>query len=351
MSIKANTIIGLPVVSIETGAKINTIKEVIYDGINNQVKAFVVDEKGWFNGAKIIAMSDIHSIGEDAVMVKTENVILPASQHYDTSISSIANSENFLTKSEVMTESGKKLGRVVDIYFDFPSGIVNSIEVSEGLIENLKSGTKQIHIQDIITIGTDSLIVKDIAESTFEEQGENQGLNKVLSDTKDKAAEVADMSKQKTQEAIVVGQEVAGNIKDKSQEMLESDGVQDAITRTQSVATTMKEKIVETFDQAKENIQSGKTESDIKNATNEIKDNVSTVMKNTKSSIESTKDHVQDEVMTGRINNVIGKTIKDVTIISKNDDVLAAPGEIVTHDLIKLAIENDTLETVLNNAS
>lgn len=351
MSIKASTTIGLPVISIQTGEKINTLKEVIYDGASNQVKAFVVDEKGWFHGAKIISMNDIQSIGEDAIMVTTEEAILSASEHYDSSISTISNSDNFLTKSEVITEGGKKLGRVTDIYFDFPSGLVNSIEVSEGLIEDLKSGTKKIRIQDIITIGVDSLIVKDVAKTTFEQQGEDQGLNKVLNDTKEKTAELIDVTKQKTQEVVEKSKEIAEDVKDKSQELIGSDNIQNAISKTQSAVSIIKDKTLETFESTKENIQSGKAESKIKDTAEVIKTKVLNVVDNTKTIAEDKTKQIQDDILIKRINNAIGKTIKEVTIMSKEDIVIAVPGDLVTHKLLDLAIANDMLETVLNNAS
>jgi uncharacterized protein YrrD len=285
MTIKASTISGFPIITLIDGKNVNKVKDVIYDSQNNQVKALLIDEKGWFKGAKILLLSDITSIGEDAVTIDSEDCFISSDEQNDTNISVIVDEKNFLTKNQVMTESGKDLGRVTDLYFDFPTGEVVSIEVSKGFLQNIGSGTKNINITDIVTVGTDNLIVKDFTEEDFDAQGQVQGANKVVADTKGVAASVVT----KAQDAIEAA-------KGKIDEMVHSDQVQGAIEKTKEVASNVKDKVVDTYHDTKDNIESGKAQEDMKQGLEDTKSKVANAYHNTKEKVSDTYHDAKDNI-------------------------------------------------------
>jgi uncharacterized protein YrrD len=353
MSIKANSLIGLPVITVNDGQKVNTIKDVVYDGNTNQVTAFVVDEKGWFSVAKIILIQDIKSIGKDAILIQDETKIVTADSQVDQSIALTANDDNFLDTNDVITQSGTKLGKVTDIYFNEATGKLEAIEVSEGFLKNAVSGSKKITIDDIITVGKENLIVEDLVEDNIHEQGQKQGLNKVVEDAKVTTAAVASQAGEKIHEATEI-------VKVKTDEVIHSDTVQNAIHKTQEVAVDLKDKATDAFDKTKTSIESGEAEAKLKNDFASVKDkvvDVSTTAKDkavgvaavTTEKVQTTASQVQEKAIQDRINSVLGKQITDPLIYGKDRKIIASKGDIITPRLIELARNNDVLDRLLGS--
>ncbi len=172
--IRGNNVIGLTVVSINNGKKVAKIKDIVYDPRDQRVKAFLLDEGGWFTDARILLIEDIRSIGQDAVMIEGPELIKKASEITER-VASIAKDDNLLTRTVLITDTGKKLGSVSDIVFDPVSGIVEELEVSQG-IKNFQSGKKTVHINQIITVGEDATIVKEGVEGEFIRQSNERGM-------------------------------------------------------------------------------------------------------------------------------------------------------------------------------
>jgi uncharacterized protein YrrD len=178
MTIKASSLGNMPIITINDGKTISNVRDIIYDGKINQVMALLIDEKGQHSGAKVLRLQDINSISEDAVIIENEDCFVYSDGLNNDNMSVIVDHNNFMTKNQVITESGTDLGRVTDLIFDFPSGEVLTIEVSKGFKDNMTSGPKNINILDIITIGEDNLIVKDLTQEEFEMRGHNKVKNK-----------------------------------------------------------------------------------------------------------------------------------------------------------------------------
>jgi uncharacterized protein YrrD len=353
MSIKANSLIGLPVITVHDGKNINTIKDVVYDGATNQVTAFVVDEKGWFNVAKIILIKDIKSIGKDAVLIDDASKIVTADSRVDKSVALTANNDNFLDTNEVITQSGTRLGKVTDIYFNEITGKLEAIEVSEGFLKNIVSGTKKIEVDDIITVGTENLIVGDNVKQSINSQAQRQGLNKVVEDVKVTSANVASQAGEKIQEATET-------VKAKTDEVVHSDAVQNAVHKTQEVASNVKDKATDTYTKTKASIDSGEAEAKLKNdfvlvkekvvdVTASAKDKVAGVAAAATDKVQTTASQAQENAVQDRINKVLGKAITDPLIYGKDHKIIASKGDIITPRLIEIARHNDVLDRLLGS--
>jgi uncharacterized protein YrrD len=366
MSIKAKSLIGLPVITVVDGRNINTIKDIVYDGATNQVTAFVVDEKGWFNAAKIILIQDIKSIGKDAVIIQDETKIVIADHRVDASVAMTANNDNFLDTNEVVTQSGTKLGKVVDIYFDEATGKLEAIEVSEGFIKDITSGTKKIEIDEIITVGKENLIVEDITQKNLDDQGQKQGLNKVVEDVKVTSVSVASQAGEKLQEVTEI-------VKDKTDQVIHSEPVQNTLHKTQEVAGNVKDKVAETYTNTKQNIDSGEAEKSMKDNWNIAKDKVVEVAAATKdkvsttattakdkivdvsqsatSNVQSTTTQLSDQMMQDRIKNTVGKIIvNDEIIYGMDNRIIGSRGDVITPAMVEIAKHNNVLERLLKSA-
>lgn len=199
MIVKGNDIIELKIISLQDGQELERVKDIIYDPYTNEIRALLIDKGGWFSDAKVVLTKDIHSIGEDAVIIPSENHIKKASD-VPKRIASIAKDNQYLTKTNIITEQGKEIGFVTDIYFDSVTGQVSEIEVSQGLLKNIQSGTKRVKVADILTIGENTTIVKSYTEEKFEEQGQHYGIQGSMNTAKHQTTSVIEQVKQKTQE-------------------------------------------------------------------------------------------------------------------------------------------------------
>ncbi|MBC7406318.1 MAG: PRC-barrel domain-containing protein [Candidatus Parcubacteria bacterium] len=353
MSIKANPLTDLPVITLKSAKKIGNIKYVVYNSQNNQVTAFVVDEKGWFSDAKIILIADINSIGKDAILVEDESKIISANNKVDLSIALTANDNNFLDASDVITQDGTKLGTVTDIYFDAISGKLDAIEVSGGFLKDLFSGVTKIPINEIITVGKEYLIVQNIAEADIEHQVQEQGVNKVIQGIQTTTVNVATQVSQKAQEA-------SERLKIKANEVIYSDTVQDMVSKTQEIASDIKDKATDTFTKTKASIDSGQAEADLKeglesfkgkiaDVSTAAKDKAVEVVATSTEKVQTTIDQAQEKAMQDKVNSVLGKEIADPLVYGKDDIIIAMSGDIITPRLIEIARENDALDKLIRS--
>ncbi|MCL5090527.1 MAG: PRC-barrel domain-containing protein [Patescibacteria group bacterium] len=173
MLIKASKVIGLPVFTIKEGKKIEDVNDVIYDPNQQKVIALLVESSGWFSDAKVIMLTDIRSIGPDAIITETENVIKKASSLPEP-LSSIAEHNQKVRKTQVVTENGAALGKVSDIFFDDKTGFVEEFEISQGPVEDIKSGRKTVKINEVLRVGKDATIVKNSAKEEVDEQAKKE---------------------------------------------------------------------------------------------------------------------------------------------------------------------------------
>lgn len=353
MSIKANTLINLPVITVGSGKKIGNIKNIVYNSQNNQVTAFVVDEKGWFSDAKIILITDIESIGKDAILVEDESKIISANNKVDHTVALTANDNNFLDASDVITQDGTKLGKVTDIYFDQITGKLDAIEVSGGFLKDVVSGVTKIAISDIITVGKEHLIVQNIAEEDIEHQVQEQGLNKVIEDIKTTTSSAASQVSQNAQSTTE-------SLKIKANEVIYSDTVQNMVNKTQEIASDIKDKATDTFTKTKASIDSGQAEAKVKDGLESFKgkiadistaakDKAVEVVTTSTEKVQTTIDQAQEKAMQDRINSVLGKEIADPLVYGKDDIIIAMSGDIITPRLIEIARENDALDKLIRS--
>ena len=200
MLVKGKAVIGLNVVTIDTGTIVQTVKDIAYNPNTHRVEALFVKKAGVFAAAKAIHMDDVINIGQDAVIVHDASVIKSVKEINET-IKALSDSKKYLVKTNVLTATGKELGKVTDIYFDSESGNVSTMEVSQGGLKTITEGKKSITPSNIVTIGADATIVSTYTEMVLEAQGENAGLKGAVNDAKHKAAELTDDIKDAANEA------------------------------------------------------------------------------------------------------------------------------------------------------
>lgn len=245
MTIKSSSIIENKVVTVQKGREIGRVSDVIYDPADNKIAAFMIGSSGLFSNPKLIMFSDIKGIGEDAVLIESGDDLKTTSEVPKT-VAAIAKDGTYLTQRDVLTRSGDELGKVSDIYFDTQTGFVSGFEVSQGP-KNLLSGRKQIHIDDIITVGENDIIVKDEAEQEIRQQSTQQGVQGTIQNIQQKTPELVGQV-----QGFV--QNTSQNIQSEVQTQVQNPDLQNIPHNISQEAQDIGHKISESAQELKENL-------------------------------------------------------------------------------------------------
>jgi len=165
---KGSDLIGKPVVSFDTGEQFETIQDLIFDQNNNQLLGFVVDEGGWFSGARVLPLNRVQALGPDTVIVPDKEAVIPADT--EQTFRRILDRNNVLKGTKIVTTDGKDLGKLTDLYFDERTGMVEGYEASGGLFADAVSGKSFVPAPHTLKIGEDVAFVPPETAQLMEEQ-------------------------------------------------------------------------------------------------------------------------------------------------------------------------------------
>jgi uncharacterized protein YrrD len=189
--------IGKSVVAYDSGEEVQTIIDLIFDQENNQLLGFLVDEGGWFSNALVLPLTNVQSIGADAVIVASRDAIDSASEF--PTIQSILEKSNTLKGTRIMTIDGRNLGTMIDLYFDDTTGAIEGYEVSGGIFADAYSGRSFVPAPDTLKIGEEIAFVPSETADLMQEQ--IGGIRGVMQTAGGKVQEMAQFTGEKFQEA------------------------------------------------------------------------------------------------------------------------------------------------------
>ncbi len=176
---KYSEVLGLPVICIDNGKKIGCVKDVVFYPGTREVKAFLLERSGCQLRKKIILLRDVLNVGKDAIVVNN---------------CSCARNLNELDKAEgfhgygriiglrIYSKSGNDLGTVKDVLFDSKTGIVEGVEVSDGLFHDLVQGRNMLPLFGKVEFSEENILVDKEAIDEMVHNG--GGLKRRLSDNK-----------------------------------------------------------------------------------------------------------------------------------------------------------------------
>jgi uncharacterized protein YrrD len=193
---KGKDIVGKPVIAYDTGEKVETIMDLIFDQNDNRLLGFLIDEGGWFGNAKVLPLNFVKAIGVDAVIIPSKDVIAPSSQY--ATIHKILENNNILNGTRIMTTDGRDLGTLVDFYFDQTTGVVEGYEASGGLFADAYSGRSFVPAPQTLKIGEDVAFVPAETADLMEEQV--GGLKAAIQNASEKVQETAQGASDKMEE-------------------------------------------------------------------------------------------------------------------------------------------------------
>jgi len=100
----------LKIVSIESGEELGEIKDIVIDYNNGIFLGLLLKNKN------VVHAEDVDKFGEDAVMVKSAQDVVPLKDNHD--FQEIIKERIKITGNKVVTQSGDELGEVKDYEVD-----------------------------------------------------------------------------------------------------------------------------------------------------------------------------------------------------------------------------------------
>ncbi len=192
---KGKDIVGKPVVAYDSGEKVETVVDLIFDQYDNRLLGFLIDEGGWFSNAKVLPLNLVKAIGVDAIIIQSKEAIALASDYAD--IHKILENNNILNGTRIMTTDGRDLGTLIDFYFDEQTGAVEGYEASGGLFADAYSGRSFVPAPQTLKIGEDVAFVPAETAGLMEEQV--GGLKAAMQNAGEKIQETAQVAGEKIQ--------------------------------------------------------------------------------------------------------------------------------------------------------
>ncbi len=226
---KGIDVIGLPVYTRSQGKEQEAVRDLIFDHQNNRILALVLDEGGWLRSARVVRWADVRSIGPDAVIIPSEDVIVPAEETNE--VHDVLDEGNVLKGTQILTTDGKDLGAMTDVYFNEETGTLVGYEVSGGLFADATTGRSFVPAPLTLTIGEDAAFVPPATALLMEEQ--TGGLQGAVESVGQKVQETAEG-------AVQSAQDTAQNAGQKVQET------------AQATAETVSQKVEEAHQAARE---------------------------------------------------------------------------------------------------
>ncbi|HEX3028974.1 MAG TPA: PRC-barrel domain-containing protein, partial [Clostridia bacterium] len=132
-------VLGLPVICVENGKKIGIIEDVIFCPKTKETRAFILQRKGCSIDRKVILVKDVLSLGNDALIVND----CTCAKNFKT----VKNSEELKNRGDIQglkiySKNGENVGTVKDILFDYRTGTIEGVEISDGLIQDIVQGRR-----------------------------------------------------------------------------------------------------------------------------------------------------------------------------------------------------------------
>jgi uncharacterized protein YrrD len=148
---KGRDVIGLPVISLATGKELGVVEDLIWSHEELKITHLVVNAKGFLNRTWYIPLEEVKGIGDDAVTVDGEEILEKGECQPE------GKRVNEIAGGVVVTEEGRNLGTLEDVFFDGPGRLLG-YEVSTGLVGDLLSGRMIMPPEMVVTWGKEAVI-------------------------------------------------------------------------------------------------------------------------------------------------------------------------------------------------
>jgi uncharacterized protein YrrD len=156
---KSKKLTSMPVISLEEGRQIGTVKGLVVEPVSKKVAALIIEGKRWFKEQKFIPFHKIHSVGDDAVTIEKTSGADKAAGLPD--VIKLLKDKINIIGTKIVAENGNVLGYVDEYYVDSGTGTITGLEFSGNFINGVISGRAFLDISYVRTLGAEVTIVSN----------------------------------------------------------------------------------------------------------------------------------------------------------------------------------------------
>lgn len=172
---KYSDVLGLPAISAKNGMKLGTVKDVAFCKDNKGVIGFILEKDVHSLKGNVVLLRDVLSLGNDALIIDESNGLMEYRKFKKTPEML---EQMHLRGFKIYTHSGDDIGIVQDILFDYRTGKVEGVQVSDGLVQDLLMGRNILPFLGKVEIGDMNILVDN--EAVEEMMHTGGGLRKRL---------------------------------------------------------------------------------------------------------------------------------------------------------------------------
>lgn len=114
--IHGKTLVGHPVVSLQTGEDVAEVRDIVFDPAGGLLTGFTLNERGTWHGRMrdVLPIDRVTAVGDGAVMIADADALV-ASDDDAQDITAASEADAEVVDDLVVTESGQTLGTVLDV--------------------------------------------------------------------------------------------------------------------------------------------------------------------------------------------------------------------------------------------
>jgi uncharacterized protein YrrD len=153
---KYSEVVGLPVICADSGKRIGIIKDVIFCPARKEVIGFLLEHKGLEVNKKLILPENMVHISRDAAVITSSSCITSMKKlEADRTLKD----RGVIKGLSIFSKTGEELGVAEDILFDYKTGYIEGIEVSDGLIQDVVQGRRILPLLGKVEFSEENILV------------------------------------------------------------------------------------------------------------------------------------------------------------------------------------------------
>ena len=166
---RSKEIVGTPIVSASTGRKLGTVADLLLDESRHAVVGLVVRD-GWTTAERVLPYDGVQTIGPDVVIAKSADELVERRPWRERAVP--AERASRFTGRRVVTDGGRILGTVSEVFIDEQTGRVDGYQIAS------RKGPLAPHsllraVGDV-RVGPDAIVVRD--HTVDEDEGPDPAL-------------------------------------------------------------------------------------------------------------------------------------------------------------------------------
>ena len=150
-------VLGLPVIYADNGKKAGIVKDVVFNPGQREVMAFLLECKNLTLKKRVIPLKEVLSLGRDAIITGGFSCVAALGR---SDFARMYGDESNIIGLRIFSKTGEDLGVVKDVIFDWKTGRIESVEISDGMLQDIIQGRKLLPLIGRVEFGSENLLVE-----------------------------------------------------------------------------------------------------------------------------------------------------------------------------------------------